>query len=196
MSGTNFPQGVKLGVDVGMVRVGLASCDPEGILATPVKTLKRDVKKNSDIRVLVKEVAARGAVQVFVGLPKTLKGEEKSSALMARDYAETLAALLAEAELEVAVHLIDERLTTVTAHQALHQAGLDSREHRKVVDQVAAVAILQHAIDMQKARNENVGRVVAAVKPGVVGTNGNVEKQEEHTISTQTQSPQDGSIPS
>lgn len=196
MSGTNFPQGVKLGVDVGMVRVGLASCDPEGILATPVKTLKRDVKKNSDIRVLVKEVAARGAVQVFVGLPKTLKGEEKSSALMARDYAETLAALLAEAELEVAVHLIDERLTTVTAHQALHQAGLDSREHRKVVDQVAAVAILQHAIDMQKARNENVGRVVPAVKPGVVGTNGNVEKQEEHTISTQTQSPQGGSIPS
>ncbi|WP_449372956.1 Holliday junction resolvase RuvX [Arthrobacter psychrolactophilus] len=185
MTEHNFPQGVKLGVDVGMVRVGLAVCDPDGILATPVKTLSRDLKKNSDVKVVVKEAAARGAVQIFVGLPRTLKGEEKASAEMARSYADVLVSFLANAELDVPVFLIDERLTTVSAHQALHQAGMSSRDHRKVVDQVAAVEILQHAIDMQKARNATVGQAVRTIEPSVVGTAGASEHEEDPTISTQ-----------
>lgn len=191
MSELKFPQGVKLGVDVGMVRVGLAACDPDGILATPVKTLSRDMKKNSDVKVVVKEAAARGAVQIFVGLPRTMKGEEKASAEMARSYAAVLVAQLQTAELNVPVHLIDERLTTVSAHQALHKAGVNSREHRKVVDQVAAVEILQHAIDMQKARNANVGQAVRTSAPGVVGTAGTSEHEEESTISTQIGVPEE-----
>ena len=191
MSERNFPQGVKLGVDVGMVRVGLASCDPDGILATPVKTLSRDLKKNSDVKVVVKEAATRGAVQIFVGLPRTMKGEEQSSAEMARSYADILVAALQSAGLAVSVHLIDERLTTVSAHQALHEAGMSSREHRKVVDQVAAVGILQHAIDMQKARNANVGQAVRTSEPGVVGTAGTSEHEEVSTISTQTGVPEE-----
>ena len=191
MSERNFPQGVKLGVDVGMVRVGLASCDPDGILATPVKTLSRDLKKNSDVKVVVKEAATRGAVQIFVGLPRTMKGEEKSSAEMARSYADILIAALQSAGLAVSVHLIDERLTTVSAHQALHEAGMSSREHRKVVDQVAAVGILQHAIDMQKARNANVGQAVRTSEPGVVGTAGTSEHEEVSTISTHTGVPEE-----
>ena len=191
MSERNFPQGVKLGVDVGMVRVGLASCDPDGILATPVKTLSRDLKKNSDVKVVVKEAAARGACQIFVGLPRTMKGEEKASAEMARSYADILAAQLLAAGLEVPVHLIDERLTTVSAHQALHKAGMGSREHRKVVDQVAAVEILQHAIDMQKARNANVGQAVRAPEPDVVGTLRPTEHEEVSTISTQFGMPEE-----
>lgn len=191
MSERNFPQGVKLGVDVGMVRVGLASCDPDGILATPVKTLSRDLKKNSDVKVVVKEAATRGAVQIFVGLPRTMKGEEKSSAEMARSYADILVAALQSAGLAVSVHLIDERLTTVSAHQALHEAGMSSREHRKVVDQVAAVGILQHAIDMQKARNANVGQAVRTSEPGVVGTAGTSEHEEVSTISTHTGVPEE-----
>ncbi|ALE92225.1 Holliday junction resolvase [Arthrobacter alpinus] len=164
---SDYPYGVKLGVDVGMVRVGLATCDREGILATPVKTLSRDAKKNSDIRVVVKETRERNAVEVFVGLPRTLKGAEKASAEMARSYAALLVVAMEEAGLQVPVRLIDERLTTVSAHQALHAAGLGSREHRKVIDQVAAVGILQQAIDMQKARNANVGELVRAQKPDV-----------------------------
>ncbi|AIY00566.1 hypothetical protein ART_0967 [Arthrobacter sp. PAMC 25486] len=191
MTEQSFPQGVKLGVDVGMVRVGLASCDPNGILATPVKTLSRDTKRNSDIKVVVKEAAAREAVQIFVGLPRTMKGEEKASAQMARSYATTLVALLQEAGLDVPVRLIDERLTTVSAHQALHKAGLDSREHRKVVDQVAAVEILQHAIDMQKARNANAGQLVRPRTPDVVGTDGLAQNEEVSTISTQIGVPEE-----
>ncbi|MCQ9164370.1 MULTISPECIES: Holliday junction resolvase RuvX [unclassified Arthrobacter] len=175
--------GVKLGIDVGMVRVGLASCDPDGILATPVKTLSRDVKKNSDVRVVVKEAAARHAVEVFVGLPRTLKGTETASARMARDYAGLLAAALAGAGLDVPVRLIDERLTTVTAHQALHAAGIGSRDHRKLVDQAAAVGILQQALDMQKARNQSVGELVHAPQPGTLGNANPSEEKEGSAIS-------------
>lgn len=179
----DYLHGVKLGVDVGMVRVGLASCDPDGILATPVKTLSRDVKKNSDIRVLVKEVTERNAVEIFVGLPRTLKGAEKASAEMARSYAALLVEALAKAGIKVPVRLIDERLTTVSAHQALHAAGVGSREHRKVIDQVAAVGILQHAIDMQKARNTNVGELVRAQVPSIVGDAGQSGQEESSVIS-------------
>ncbi|UNK44334.1 Holliday junction resolvase RuvX [Arthrobacter sulfonylureivorans] len=161
MSSTDYPRGTKLGVDVGAVRVGVASCDPDGILATPVRTLKRDAKKDYDIRVLVREAAERGAVQVFVGLPRTLSGGESASTEMARSYARKLAAALAAAGSGASVSLIDERLTTVAAHRGLRDAGMDTRQHRKVVDQVAAVGILQQAIDMQRAQGQDVGTPVA-----------------------------------
>jgi putative Holliday junction resolvase len=152
-----YPQGVKLGVDVGTVRVGLAACDPHGILASPVETLSRDAKKNSDVRMVVAKVAELGAVEVFVGLPRTLKGEQRASAEMATAYAVLLAKVLAVEHPGVEVRLVDERLTTVSAHRSLREVGMSSRNHRKVVDQVAAVGILQHAIDMQKARGADVG---------------------------------------
>lgn len=152
-----YPAGPKLGVDVGQVRVGLAGCDRDGVLATPIRTLKRDTRRNSDIRQIVREVQERAAVQVFVGLPKNLSGREGASAQMARDYARLVAEEFARLDLVVPVHLVDERLSTVSAHRSLHSAGLSSREHRMVVDQVAAVEILQHAIDMQRARGRDVG---------------------------------------
>ncbi len=133
-----YPRGIKLGVDVGTVRVGVAVSDPDGILATPLKTIGRDTKKNSDIGVLVKHAAELQAVQVFVGLPRTMKGEERGSAQMAGAYAELLAEALLRAGLDVPVNLVDERLSTVTAHRNLHEAGMSSKNHRKVVDQVAA----------------------------------------------------------
>jgi len=160
-----YPRGVKLGVDVGTVRVGLSACDPDGILATPIRTLSRDEKKNSDVGVIVKQAAERGAVQIFVGLPRTLKGQEGPSARMAADYALLLAAALGRAGLDVPVNLIDERLSTVSAHRSLHEAGLSSKAHRKVVDQLAAAGILQHAIEMQKSRGQDVGRRVLAPAP-------------------------------
>jgi putative Holliday junction resolvase len=163
-----YPQGVKLGVDVGTVRVGVAVCDRDGILATPLKTLERNAKKNTDVRVLAGLAVELDAVQIFVGLPRTLKGEEHASARMATDYAQLLANALMSRGSAIPVQLIDERLSTVTAHRNLHEAGMSSRNHRKVVDQVAAAGILQHAIDMQKARGTDVGRrVFADSQPGL-----------------------------
>ncbi|WP_120521457.1 Holliday junction resolvase RuvX [Arthrobacter celericrescens] len=160
-----YPRGVKLGVDVGTVRVGLAACDPDGILASPLRTLSRDAKKNSDVGVIVRQASERGAVQIFVGLPRTLKGQEGPSARMATEYAMLLAEALGRAGLDIPVHLIDERLSTVSAHRNLHEAGLSSKDHRKVVDQLAAAGILQHAIEMQKSRGQDVGRRVSAPAP-------------------------------
>jgi putative Holliday junction resolvase len=165
-----YPQGIKLGVDVGTVRVGVAICDRDAILATPFKTLDRNPKKNSDVRVIAALAAERGAVQIFVGLPRTMKGEEHASARMATEYAQLLAEELVRTGLDVPVNLVDERLSTVTAHRHLHEAGMSSKNHRKVVDQVAAAGILQHAIDMQKARGTDVGsRVRALSQPGLTG---------------------------
>ncbi|MHA7155097.1 Holliday junction resolvase RuvX [Arthrobacter sp. TMN-50] len=158
----DYPRGVKLGVDVGMVRVGVASSDSGSLLATPVRTMKRDLKKKSDLNILVREITERDAVQVFVGLPRNLNGSDSASTDMARGYAVELANAIARAGLSVSVRLIDERLSTVSAHRSLRQAGLNTRNHRKVVDQVAAVEILQHAIDMQRSQLRDVGDPVAA----------------------------------
>lgn len=171
-----YPQGVKLGVDVGTVRVGVAICDRDEILATPYKTLDRNAKKNSDVRVIAKLAEELGAAQVFVGLPRTMKGEEHASARMATDYAGLLVSEFSSRGLVVPVNLVDERLSSVTAHRNLHEAGMSSRNHRKVVDQVAAAGILQHAIDMQKARGADVGSRVTAPSPSVdLGAGGAAE---------------------
>ncbi|KRE78416.1 Holliday junction resolvase RuvX [Arthrobacter sp. Soil763] len=165
-----YPRGVKLGVDVGTVRVGVAVCDRDGILATPLRTLQRNAKKNTDVRILAGLVQELDAVEIFVGLPRTMKGEEHASAQMATEYAKLLVSTLLAAGSGVPVRLVDERLSTVSAHRELHQAGMSSKNHRKVVDQVAAAGILQHAIDMQKARGTDVGRrVTADLPPGPPG---------------------------
>ena len=160
MEPQDYPRGVKLGVDVGLARVGLAVSDPDGMLAMPVRTLKRDAKKNSDIKVLAREAADRSAVQVFVGLPRSMRGTETASTQMARDYAALLLAELERNGTGIPVALVDERLTTVSAHRSLHDACLNSKDHRRVVDQAAAVAILQQAIDMQRSLGRDVGEPV------------------------------------
>ncbi|MDO2936343.1 Holliday junction resolvase RuvX [Paeniglutamicibacter sulfureus] len=159
--------GVLLGVDVGMARVGVAASDRDGMLATPVKTLKRDVKKSSDIYVLVKLAAEREAAQIFVGLPRSMSGGETASTTMARDYARDLANALMRSGSSVDVRLVDERLTTVSAHRSLHEAGLDGRKHRAVVDQVAAVEILQQVLEMRRNGQHSPGQLAA---PDIQGT--------------------------
>jgi putative Holliday junction resolvase len=143
--------GVWFGVDVGTVRVGVARSDPGGILASPVTTLPRDATGNSDISqfvALVRDVEDAGVVAgVVVGLPRTLRGREGSSAEMARDYAAELAAQLAP----IPVVLADERLTTVSAERKLAQSGVRARQRRAVVDQAAAVELLQDWLDAQRA---------------------------------------------
>ncbi len=131
--------GVVLAVDVGTVRVGVAASDPHRILATPVET----VPAPGHARV-AQLVLDRGAVLVLVGLPVSLSGAAASaSATMARDWAAQLAPLVAP----VKVRLVDERLTTITATAALRAAGRTARQSRAVVDQAAAVALLQGVLD-------------------------------------------------
>lgn len=155
-----FQRGVRMGVDVGNARVGTALSDPDGILATPLKTLRRDAKKNSDRRVLRKLIEVNEVVEVFVGLPKTMRGGDSPSTEMAREYAQALRSELdAEEKTHINIWLVDERLTTVSAHRALHEAGVSSRDFKTMVDQVAAVNILQYSLDALKA-----GQPVAGYK--------------------------------
>jgi putative Holliday junction resolvase len=148
-----WARGVRFGVDVGEVRVGVAVCDPDGVLATPLTTLARDRNPGkeavpSDISELSRLVAAYGTVEVVVGLPVTLAGTEGSAAAQARAYAERLAAVIAP----VPVTLADERMSTVVATRRLSERGVRGRRQRMVVDQVAAAEILQGWLDGQRRR--------------------------------------------
>ena len=131
--------GVVIAVDVGEVRVGVAASDPDRLLASPVET----VAAPGHARV-AEIVAERDAVLVVVGLPTSMSGRaESASADMARTWAAALEPLIAPVELR----LVDERLTTVAAHAALRASGRTTRSSRSVVDQAAAVALLQGVLD-------------------------------------------------
>ena len=153
--------GVRLGVDVGSVRVGLAASDPSGILATPVETLERDLRSGADQAVIAAAVVERDALEVLVGLPRSLSGGEGPAAAGARSYATTLAARVSPTP----VRLIDERLTTIDAHRQLRDSGLPGRAQRAVVDQAAAVLILQAALDTERSSGQPPGELVAGRKP-------------------------------
>ena len=139
---------MRVGVDVGSVRVGVAASDPSGLLATPVRTVARDVEGGADLEEVAAVVAEREAIEVVVGLPRTLAGDEGAAAHTARTYAGRLAARVAP----VPVRLVDERLTTVDAHRSLRDSGVGGRRQRAVVDQAAAVQILQGRLDALRHR--------------------------------------------
>ncbi|PZS01875.1 MAG: Holliday junction resolvase RuvX [Pseudonocardiales bacterium] len=135
--------GVRIGVDVGSVRVGVARSDPGGVLASPVVTLRRNARTGADLIELAALVAELGAVEVIVGLPRTLAGRSGGAVDAARAYATALRERIAP----VPVRMADERLTTVAASRTLSQQGMSARRQRAVVDQVAAVLILQAWLD-------------------------------------------------
>ncbi|MEJ7651710.1 MAG: Holliday junction resolvase RuvX [Nakamurella sp.] len=138
--------GVRLGIDVGSVRVGVARSDPAGILATPVATVRRD-PAGADLAELVSMIEEFEVVEVVVGLPRTLRGTDGPAVAAARDYAAALTDLLANAERQIPIVFIDERLTSVSANRMLADRGIDSRARREIVDQAAAVGILQTRLD-------------------------------------------------
>jgi putative Holliday junction resolvase len=146
-------QGVRLGVDVGTVRVGLARSDRDGLLATPLETVQR---RDRSVRQVVEAVLAAAqeldAIEVVVGLPVALSGRDTASTEDSR----RVAAALAAADPRP-VRLVDERLTTVSATAALHASGRDTRRSRSKIDQVAAVILLQHALDAERSRGEPPG---------------------------------------
>ncbi|WP_228001563.1 Holliday junction resolvase RuvX [Nocardia australiensis] len=150
---TDPGRGRRIAVDVGSVRIGVASSDPDGILATPVETVAR-AKPNarsgapeSDIRRIAEIVREYEAVEVIVGLPRTLRAEKGSAAALAMTFADRLR----DAITPVPVRLSDERLTTVSAARALRDSGVRARGQRQVIDQAAAVSILQGWLDERSA---------------------------------------------
>jgi putative Holliday junction resolvase len=161
--------GVRLGVDVGSVRVGVARSDGEGLLATPLVTLRRDRRGGSDIDSLADLVAEHAVTEVVVGLPRTLAAREGKAAAAATAYARLLADRLGDA---VSVRLVDERLSSVAAARDLRASGIDTRRGRKVIDQAAAVIILQGALDAERTTGEAPGRVPGVGTGGDVGAGG------------------------
>ncbi|WP_312859387.1 Holliday junction resolvase RuvX [Pseudonocardia xinjiangensis] len=140
-------RGRRLGIDVGAVRVGVALSDPDGVLATPLLTVPRDLDHGADLRTIAGLVAEHGVVGIVVGLPRTLAGREGAAAEAARAFAVGL-----ESVVDVPVELSDERLTTVVATQQLRERGVKGRKQRAVIDQAAAVAILQGWLDAARRR--------------------------------------------
>ena len=131
---------------MGSVRIGVAVSDPDGILATPVETVRRD-RTGKHLRRLAALAAEFEAVEVVVGLPRTLADRTGPSAQDATGLAEALAARVAPTP----VRLADERLTTVSAQRSLRAAGVRAKDQRAVIDQAAAVAILQGWLDQRRA---------------------------------------------
>ena len=149
-------RGRRLGIDVGTVRIGVAVSDPDAILATPVETVARDRRSNKHMKRLAALVDEYQAVEVVIGLPRTLADRAGSSAQDATDVADQLAGRIAP----VPVRLTDERFTTVTAQRALREAGVRARGQRSVIDQAAAVGILQGWLDQRRATSPAHGEVL------------------------------------
>jgi putative Holliday junction resolvase len=148
-------EGVRLAVDVGTVRLGVARSDPGGILATPLAVVAAGPGAREKLAGLATDA---GAIEVIVGLPTSLSGREGAAAAGARAFAADLARRLAP----VPVRLVDERFTTTAAHQALRRGGKDSRARRQVVDAAAAAVLLQAALDAERATGRPPGQPVPA----------------------------------
>ncbi len=145
--------GVRLAVDVGSARIGVARSDPGGLLASPLTTVTRG---RGDLDSLAGLAVGHDAVEIIVGLPTGLSGREGPSAADARTFAAALAGRLAPRP----VRLVDERFTTVIAHEALRQGGRDGRDRRAVVDKTAAALLLQGALDSERSTGQPAGELV------------------------------------
>ena len=145
--------GVRVGIDPGDARIGVAASDPSGFLATPVETVRRG---SGDVRRIAAIVAETEAIEFVVGLPRSLSGREGPSAAKVREFA----ARLARRVHPLPVRLCDERLTTVSAESMLREQGRHGAKRRAVVDQAAAVLILQTALDTERTSGQAPGEIV------------------------------------
>ncbi|MDX6236040.1 MAG: putative pre6S rRNA nuclease [Kribbellaceae bacterium] len=153
--------GVRVALDIGEARIGVASSDPDGILATPVETVRRGP---GDLDRIASLVADLDAFEIVIGLPRSLSGGEGPAAARIREVAAQVAAKVSERGMGkdgnsgMAVRLVDERFTTVTAERMLRERGKKGSKRRAVVDQAAAVVILQHALDFERETGNPPGR--------------------------------------
>lgn len=151
-------RGRRLGIDVGDARIGVATCDPDGLIATPVETVPAGRDAVARLAALAEE---HDVVECVVGLPLSLSGAEGPAAAKVRAFA----AELRDAVAPVGIRLFDERMTTMTADAMLRQAGRTgrgkaSRGKRQVIDQAAATVILQTALDTERSRGSAPGETL------------------------------------
>jgi putative holliday junction resolvase len=152
--------GIRLAIDVGSVRIGVAGCDPGGVLATPLVTVRRG---EGDLAEIARLSAEREVIEVIVGLPTSLSGQAGRAAADARAFAIQLADRIAPVE----VRLVDERFTTTLAHSALRAGGRDSKQRRFTVDKAAAALLLQSALDSERLTGSPPGELVGAERGGI-----------------------------
>lgn len=145
--------GVRLGVDVGSVRIGIARSDAAGLLAVPVETIDRRKGDQAALTRIVALVHEYAAIEVLVGHPLSMSGSAGPAAHAAAQFAQQVAAAMPLTP----VRLVDERLSTVTAQRNLHDAGRTHRGSRSVIDQAAAVIVVQHALDHERASGTPAG---------------------------------------
>lgn len=145
--------GARIGVDVGTVRIGVATCDPGGVLATPVETVRRGP---GDLDRLAAIAAERDVIEIVIGLPRTLSGAEGLAAEQVR----TFAVGVAERVAPCPVRLVDERLSTVVATRGMRASGVSARKGRASIDQAAAMVILQDALDAERVGDQPPGEVL------------------------------------
>jgi putative Holliday junction resolvase len=155
---TGFRRGVRLGIDWGDARIGVAACDRDGVLAYPVTTVRGGAGEIAALRAVVEEYQP---IEVIVGFPRSLGGGEGPAAAKARERAGRLAQAIG-----VPVRLVDERLSTVTAAQRLRAGGKRAREQRSMIDEAAAVAILEQALAVERSGGTQPGELVSAEPTG------------------------------
>ncbi|GAA1565286.1 Holliday junction resolvase RuvX [Kribbella karoonensis] len=146
---------MRIALDIGDARIGVASSDPHGILATPVETVRRGP---GDLGRIAELAAELEAFEIVVGLPRSLSGGEGPAAVKIRETAEQVRDKVRETNTATTVRLVDERFTTVTAERMLRERGKKGSKRRAVVDQAAAVVILQHALDFERETGNPPGR--------------------------------------
>ncbi|HEY5820593.1 MAG TPA: Holliday junction resolvase RuvX [Propionibacteriaceae bacterium] len=156
---SDFRTGVRLALDWGEARIGVAACDRDGVLAFPIATVRAG---DAAVTELIALIADYDPIEVLVGLPRSLSGGEGPAALRMRGHAQRLATVC-----PVPVRLVDERLTTVTAARHLRESGKKSKQQRAVIDAASAVAILEQALALERGRGEQPGELVSA--PGRPG---------------------------
>ena len=145
-------KGSRIAFDVGTVRIGVAVCDADTILCTPKTTIAKD-KYDADLYEAADLVDEVGAVEIIVGKPVTLAGNSGKSAKMALKWARGLRSLVT-----VPIRMVDERLSSVSAHTQMSEAGMNSRKQRQLVDQQAAVVILQQALEYERINDRPAGQ--------------------------------------
>lgn len=143
-------RGRRVGVDLGDVRIGVAVCDPDGILATPSETVPAGSGALARLVAIIEEVQA---IECVVGMPIGLSGREGPAAIKVRAVCDQLSRLIDP----VLIRLVDERMSTMTADSLLRQQGRSGVDRRQVIDQAAATVILQTALDAERTRGAAPG---------------------------------------
>lgn len=147
--------GRKLALDIGRARVGIAISDAAGILASPSESIARLADDSETVKEILQLVIDNEIVELYIGDPVSLSGEQTSSTADARNFA----ALLQSAT-SLPVRLVDERLTTISAARNLRESGKDARASKSFIDSASAVVILESVLQTERVSARSAGRAV------------------------------------